>query len=398
MRSMTRDKYSPTRSISSGYGYNYGGGGGGSGTSPAQSIDRLSTMSALPSTDYISRHHTTPSSAGGGGGGESLSGSRASLDSRASSTYSAVSHQPVSGVVGSRYNNNNNSGGGVGGGSRMANTLGRTSGSAFMRQANERRSLRLTPTSPPPSPLIAKPAPIAIVQLTPISNNRASALRASLRMKNPFSNLSASFQPPVASQPQLKVHKPTPQTAAVAPSSSSSSSTSTTNKRPTVLQLFTSAFSRPSPASSTKNLRNSSQSATPPMTGNNMQSSANNNPSHYQSASSSSTTSLPYYTSPYQQQQQQQQQNSNNKGGGGGGGGGGQGRRSEPEGVESKLMTASCFTNPYTTTAAMTPKSPVPPPRTIKPSRYTHSIPFNCQFSLQHLLLLSRVVDQSIIS
>ena len=100
MRSVTRDKYSPTRSISSGYGYNYGGGGGGGGggsiggTSPAASIDRLSTMSALPSTDYSDRyhhhHHLLHGRSGGGGGGgtggESLSGSRASLDSRASSS------------------------------------------------------------------------------------------------------------------------------------------------------------------------------------------------------------------------------------------------------------------------------------------------------------------------
>ena len=358
MRSVTRDKYSPTRSISSGYGYNYGGGGGGGsigGTSPAASIDRLSTMSALPSTDYSDRyhhhhHHLLHGRSGGGGGGgtggggESLGGSRTSLDSWASSSYSVAYQTPVSVGGGgnnnyaittssNRYNNNRFGVGERGG----ANTLGRTSGSSFMRQANERRSLRLTPSSPPPAPLIAKPtvtmqqqAPIAVT-LTPISNNRASALRASLRMKNPFSNLSSSFQPPVYERQAVTVSKSPPPPP-------SASATSGANKRPTVLQLFTSAFSRPSPVHN-NNKKTTTTTTTTTKTP---------NPSQFQ------------YQSPAYNYNNNNKQSTTSQ----------QGRRSEPEGVESKLMTASCFQNwNQHHQQQQQPKSPIPPPRTMRPSR-----------------------------
>ena len=228
---------------------------------------------------------------------QSLSGSRASLDSRASSTYS---YQPTStfsrannylnNLNNSRNNNNNNNNN-----LYSSNTVGRASGSAFLRQAADRRSLRVAPPSPPP---IRRTDPPVAVTLTPLNNNRASALRASLRMKNPFSSMSTSFGSPVkqqqttslSRQPTLVPAKPAPPPPAAAVNN---------NKRPTVLQLFTSAFSRPSPVAPAKNR-----------------------------GTVTSTLSAGHL---------------------------GQGRRSEPEGVESKLMTGSCYN--YTT------------PTKIKPSR-----------------------------
>lgn len=183
-----------------------------------------------------------------------------------------------------------------------SNTLGRASGSAFLRQTNDRRSLRVSPPSPPPIRRVVEPPPPVrravdpplAVTLTPLNNNRTSALRASLRMKNPFTSMASSFQSNSTPAKSTLTRQPT----LVVPSSSPS-----TTKRPTVLQLFTSAFSRPSPVAPAKNRGNG-----------------------ITTTSSLSIGQL------------------------------GQGRRSEPEGVESKLMTGSCHN--YST------------PSKIKPSRY----------------------------
>ncbi|EFX74602.1 hypothetical protein DAPPUDRAFT_251748 [Daphnia pulex] len=279
LRRSIRSKYSPTRSLFSASG------------SPAPSVDgRL----------------TVPDCA------QSLSGSRASLDSRASSTYSYQPTSTFSRSYNSNYNNNNNNNNNSSSSQKKnlynSSTLGRTSGSAFLRQSNDRRSLRVTPPSPPPIRRVVEPPPPppvrrvteppVAVTLTPLNNNRTSALRASLRMKNPFTSMASSFQSnhppnkPLQRQPTL-----------VAPASlpaSSSSAAASTNKRPTVLQLFTSAFSRPSPVAPAKNRGNTT-----------------------------STLSIGQL---------------------------GQGRRVEPEGVESKLMTGSCYNYPA--------------PSKIKPSRF----------------------------
>ncbi|XP_057380824.1 mucin-2-like isoform X3 [Daphnia carinata] len=260
LRRSIRSKYSPTRSLFSTSG------------SPAPSVDgRL----------------TAPDCA------QSLSGSRASLDSRASSTYS---YQPTSTFSRSynnynNYSNNNNNNNNNSISSQKknlynSNTLGRASGSAFLRHSNDRRSLRVSPPSPPPIRRVVEPPPVrrvvdppVAVTLTPLNNNRTSALRASLRMKNPFTSMASSFQSnPTPTKPTV-VRQPT----LVAPASPSAAT-----KRPTVLQLFTSAFSRPSPVAPAKNRGNT--------------------------ATSSLTVGQL-----------------------------GQGRRSEPEGVESKLMTGSCY-------------------------------------------------------
>jgi hypothetical protein len=257
LRRSIRSKYSPTRSLFSTSG------------SPAPSVDgRL----------------TVPDCA------QSLSGSRASLDSRASSTYSYQPTSTFSRSYNSNYSNYNSS------------TLGRVSGSAFLRQSNDRRSLRVTPPSPPPIRRVVEPPPPVrrvteppvAVTLTPLNNNRTSALRASLRMKNPFTSMASSFQ----SNNSNTLNKPTlhRQPTLVAPASPSQSTTSSStanNKRPTVLQLFTSAFSRPSPVAPAKNRGNTT--------------------------TTTSTLSVGQL------------------------GQGGQGRRVEPEGVESKLMTGSCY-------------------------------------------------------
>lgn len=262
LRRSIRSKYSPTRSVFS------------ASASPAASVDRL----------------TVPDCA------QSLSGSRASLDSRASSTYS---YQPSSTFsLRSSYQNNNNN---VNKNNLYnSNTLGRTSGSAFLRQANERRSLRVAPPSPPPIRRVIEPPPVAVT-LTPINNNRTSALRASLRMKNPFTSMASSFQsnpvkPSMTRQPTYV--PPSPPAHKNFNTSNSGSSSSINTKRPTVLQLFTSAFSRPSPVAPAK---------------------------HRGHQVSSSTGHV------------------------------GQGRRSEPEGLESKLTTGSCYN--YST------------PTKVKPSR-----------------------------
>lgn len=255
LRRSVRSKYSPTRSLFSSSG------------SPAASVDRL--------PDCV----------------QSLSGSRASLDSRASSTYS---YQPSSTF--SRSNNNNNMNKNN---LYNSNTLGRVGGSAFLRQANDRRSLRMTPPSPPPiRRLVVEPPPVSVT-LTPINNNRTSALRASLRMKNPFTSMASSFGTTNPGNKPIAVNRqPILPHQSSANHNNNSSSTAST-KRPTVLQLFTSAFSRPSPVAPAKNRGNTF-----------------------------SAGQL------------------------------GQGRRSEPEGVESKLMTGSCYN--YS----------APPPSTrIKPSR-----------------------------
>ncbi|KAI9552509.1 hypothetical protein GHT06_022875 [Daphnia sinensis] len=261
LRRSIRSKYSPTRSLFSTSG------------SPAPSVDgRL----------------TAPDC------GQSLSGSRASLDSRASSTYS---YQPTSTFSRSynnynnysSNNNNNNNNNSISSQKKNlynSNTLGRASGSAFLRHTNDRRSLRVSPPSPPPIRRVVEPPPVRrvvdpplAVTLTPLNNNRTSALRASLRMKNPFTSMASSFQSnPTPAKPTL-ARQPT----LVAPASPPA-----TTKRPTVLQLFTSAFSRPSPVAPAKNRGNTT-------------------------TSSLSVGQL------------------------------GQGRRSEPEGVESKLMTGSCY-------------------------------------------------------
>lgn len=259
LRRSIRSKYSPTRSVFS------------ASASPAASVDRL----------------TGPDCA------QSLSGSRASLDSRASSTYS---YQPSSTFSRSYQNNNNVNKNNL----YNSNTLGRTSGSAFLRQANERRSLRVAPPSPPPIRRVIEP-PVAVT-LTPINNNRTSALRASLRMKNPFTSMASSFQsnpvkPSMTRQPTYVPPSP-PAQKNLNTNSGSSSSINSNTKRPTVLQLFTSAFSRPSPVAPAKNRGHQVSSST----------------GHV-----------------------------------------GQGRRSEPEGLESKLTTGSCYN--YST------------PTKVKPSR-----------------------------
>lgn len=275
MRRSIRSKYSPTRSLFSTSG------------SPAPSVDgRL----------------TVPDCA------QSLSGSRASLDSRASSTYSYQPTSTFSRSYNSNYSNynNNNNNNNVNNSQKKnlynSSTLGRVSGSAFLRQSNDRRSLRVTPPSPPPIRRVVEPPPPVrrvteppvAVTLTPLNNNRTSALRASLRMKNPFTSMASSFQ----SNNSNTLNKPTlhRQPTLVAPASPSQSTTSSStanNKRPTVLQLFTSAFSRPSPVAPAKNRGNTT--------------------------TTTSTLSVGQL------------------------GQGGQGRRVEPEGVESKLMTGSCY-------------------------------------------------------
>ena len=106
MRSQTRDKYSPTRLFPASGGL-------------------------YAASDY-------------GAGGNSLSGSRASLDSRASSTYSYQSYQPTSSssVVPNNRNNrtlNNSMNTYNSLNTYNANqTLGRASGSAFLRHTGKK--------------------------------------------------------------------------------------------------------------------------------------------------------------------------------------------------------------------------------------------------------------------
>ena len=129
--------------------------------------------------------------------------------------------------------------------------------------AAERRSLRIPPSSPPPLRIPPPSPPPPLVTLTPINNNRTSALRASLRNKtNTSLNDSSSFSyvpkspKPAPKSTSLSMMRSTPAPAPVAPAPAPAPVVQVTptakSSRPSVLQLFTSAFSRstPSPASS----------------------------------------------------------------------------------------------------------------------------------------------------